>query len=142
MHDGQTTTIGHCLCGDLQFEYLGDPIEAGYCHCESCRRHTSSPFVAFLVIDKGSFRYTKGVPVTYSSSPGVERTHCGRCGSPIAFENSVEFALWVGTLDDPATVRPSYHCWTAEQLPWIEIADDLPRYPHSSKNGAPAGPTL
>jgi hypothetical protein len=132
-----TTTTGRCLCGDLRFEYCGEPIEAGYCHCESCRRHTSSPFVAFVVIDKSSFRYTKGVPISYASSPGVQRTHCGHCGSPIAFQNSEEFALWVGTLDDPTKVTPTYHCWTAEQLPWIEIADRLPRYAYSSKNASP-----
>jgi hypothetical protein len=128
---------GRCLCGDIRFEFRGEPIETGYCHCESCRRHTSSPFVAYVVIDKSSFRFTKGAPVPYASSPGVERTHCGRCGSPIAFENSNEFALWVGTLDDPTKVTPTYHCFTAEQLPWIEIADRLPRYAYSSKNGSP-----
>jgi hypothetical protein len=130
-------TKGRCLCGDIRYEYLSAPIETGYCHCESCRRHTSSPFVAYVVIDKGSFRYTQGTPVAYASSPGVERTHCGRCGSPIAFENSREFGLWIGTLEDPTTVTPTYHCFTAEQLPWIEIADDLPRYAYSSKNATP-----
>ena len=59
--EGEATT-GRCLCGDIRFEYRGAPIEAGYCHCESCRRHTSSPFVAYVVVDKGSFRYTKGTP--------------------------------------------------------------------------------
>jgi len=138
MGDVETkVTTGRCLCGDIRFEYKGAPIEAGYCHCESCRRHTSSPFVAYVVIAKGCFRYTQGAPVAYASSPGVERTHCGRCGSPIAFENSREFALWVGTLDDPTTVTPTYHCFVAEQLPWLEIADTLPRYAYSSKNAEP-----
>jgi hypothetical protein len=92
--------------------------------------------VAFVVVDKRSFRYTRGKPVAYESSLGVERTHCGRCGSPIAYENSKEFGLWVGTLDDP-TIFPTYHCFTAEQLPWIAIADSLPRYAHSSKKATP-----
>jgi hypothetical protein len=130
-------TTGRCLCGHVRFEYRGAPLETGYCHCESCRRHTSSPFVAFVVIDKVAFRYTKGAPVPYASSPGVERTHCGRCGSPISYENRTEFALWIGTLDDPAKVTPTYHCFSAEQLPWIEIADALPRYAHSVKNAEP-----
>ena len=130
-------TTGRCLCGDIRFEYRGAPLETGYCHCESCRRHTSQPFVAFVVVDKRSFRYTRGAPVRYASSPGVERTHCGRCGSPLSFENAKEFALWVGALDDPTQVTPTYHCFTAEQLPWIEIADELPRYAYSSHNAAP-----
>jgi hypothetical protein len=130
-------TTGRCHCGDIRFEYQGAPLEAGYCHCESCRRSTSQPFVVYVAIDKGSFRYTRGTPVGYASSPGVERTHCGRCGSQISYENSKEFALWVGTLDDPTRVTPTYHCYVAEQLPWIEIADELPRYEHSSHNATP-----
>jgi hypothetical protein len=132
-------TTGRCPCGDVRFEYRGAPFETGYCHCETCRRHTSSLFVAFVVIDKGAFRYTKGAPVPYASSPDVERKHCGRCGSPISYENPREFALLIGTLDDPTKVTPTYHCFSAEQLPWIEIADALPRYAHSVKHAEPVG---
>ena len=60
--DEAKATTGRCLCGDIRFEYRGAPIEAGYCHCESCRRHTSSPFVAYVVIDKGSFRSLRPSP--------------------------------------------------------------------------------
>jgi hypothetical protein len=39
-------------------------------------------------------------------------------------------------LDDPGSLMPppSYHAMAAEQLPWIEIADELPRYAHGSRN--------
>jgi hypothetical protein len=130
-------TTGRCLCGDIRFEYRGAPIETLHCHCESCRRHTSSPLSTFVVVDKGSFCYTKGVPIAYASSPGVERTHCGRCGSPIAYENKDEFALYACTLDDVTALTPTFHSWTEEQLPWLEIVDDLPRYAHSPHNATP-----
>lgn len=130
-------TTGRCLCGDIRFEYEGAPLETMHCHCESCRGHTSGPISTFLIIDKRSFRYTRGKPVAYASSPGVERTHCGRCGSPISYENKHEFALYACTLDDPAAVAPAYHSWIAEQMPWLEIADTLPRYEHGSRNATP-----
>ena len=130
-------TKGRCLCGDIRYEYRGTPIETLHCHCESCRRHASSPFSTFVVVDKGSFKYTQGSPVAYASSPGVERTHCGRCGSPIAYENKQEFALYACTLDDPTALTPEFHCFTAEQVPWLEITDDLPRYAYSSHNATP-----
>jgi hypothetical protein len=131
------TTSGRCLCGDIRFEYLGAPIETLHCHCESCRRHVSSPFSTFVVVGKASFRYTQGIPTAYASSPGVERTHCGRCGSPIAYENKDEFALYACTLDDLAAVRPEFHSWTSEQVPWLEISDDLPRYACGPHNATP-----
>lgn len=121
-------TTGRCMCGDIHYEFRGAPLETVHCHCESCRRHTSSPFSTFVVIDKSAFRYTKGTPVAYVSSPGVERTHCGRCGSPIAYERTGEFALYACTLDDLAKVNPGLHVRADEQLPWIEVADNLPRY--------------
>ncbi|MBV8107278.1 MAG: GFA family protein [Hyphomicrobiales bacterium] len=97
---------GRCMCGDIRLEYLGDPIETGHCHCESCRRHTCAPFITYVVINKAAFRYTRGGPAVYQSSPGVERTHCARCGSPISYENANKFALFVGVLDDPSLLTP------------------------------------
>jgi hypothetical protein len=47
------------------------------------------------------------------------------------------FALYACTLDDPTRVEPTYHVLTVEQLPWLEIADDLPRYEYDSRNAAP-----
>ncbi|HKG72629.1 MAG TPA: hypothetical protein VKA79_00150 [Aestuariivirgaceae bacterium] len=32
---------------------------------------------------------------------------------------------------------PSYHAMVAEKLPWIEIADNLPRYLHGKRNASP-----
>jgi hypothetical protein len=136
-------TTGRCLCGDIRFEYHGAPIETMHCHCESCRRHASSPFSTFVVIDKSTFRYMKGAPVAYQSSPGVERTHCGRCGSPIAYEGRGEFALYACTLDDLSNIKPDKHIRVDEQLPWIEIADQLPRYAFGNRDAPVSiGPRL
>ena len=131
-------TTGRCLCGDIRFEYRGAPIRTMHCHCDSCRRHTSSPISTFIVIDRETFRYTQGAPVGFASTPAlVERTHCGRCGSPISYETKGEFALYACTLDDPTQVAPTYHVLTVEQLPWFEIADDLPRYEYSFRDATP-----
>jgi hypothetical protein len=34
---------GHCLCGAVRFSADGEPKWTGYCHCQSCRRHTGAP---------------------------------------------------------------------------------------------------
>ena len=38
----------------------------------------------------------------------------------------------LGSLDEPERVRPDDHVWTQDQLPWFEIADQLPRFEQSS----------
>ena len=131
---------GRCLCGDIRYEYRGEPVATAHCHCESCRRHASSPITTFVVIAKDRFRYTRGTPVAYASSPGVSRTHCGRCGSPIAYESDRrpdEIDLYIGTLDEPAAAAPTCHVHVAEQLPWFETVDTLPRYERGRRGNTP-----
>ena len=38
----------------------------------------------------------------------------------------------VGSLDQPERVRIDDHVWTEMQLPWFQIADQLPRFAQSS----------
>jgi hypothetical protein len=69
----------------------------------------------------------------YASSPGVRRSFCGTCGTPLSYQGDRwpdEVHLFVGSLSDPAAVRPSAHVNVAEKLPWFEVADNLRRVPH------------
>jgi hypothetical protein len=119
---------GRCMCGDIRYEFTGPMLDTVHCHCESCRRHSSSPFVTFFNVDKRSFRYTQGAPIVYRSSAEVERTHCGRCGSPITYENPREFSIYACTLEDLTLVKPQAHIMVGEMLPWLNFGDDLPCY--------------
>ncbi len=131
---------GRCLCGDIRYEFAGAPLKVLHCHCESCRRHTSTPVSTFLCVEGERFRFTKGTPAAYASSPGVTRTHCGRCGSPMTYtsDRSTQVDIYAGTLDEPAAIAPTYHVFVEEQLPWFEIADALPRFAKGSDR-QPAG---
>jgi len=110
-----------------------------HCHCESCRRAVSSPIATYLGVRLEQFRYLKGEPAAYESSPGVKRYFCPTCGSPMAYAGvrwPGEVHLFHGTLDDPAQWPPTGHSYVAEQLPWFEVSDHLPRYEVTSGKGA------
>jgi hypothetical protein len=131
---------GHCLCGDVAFAVSAAPLQVVYCHCESCRRATSSPVTTFLIVQRPDFRYTRGTPRVYASSPGVRRSFCERCGSPIAYEtdrrpNHID--LYACNLSDPTAVVPQAHVHVEEQVPWFEVLDDLPRYARTPRDGEP-----
>jgi hypothetical protein len=133
-------TTGRCLCGAIQYEYEGEPLEVAHCHCESCRRQASSPIATFVTVTKATLRFTQGEPKEFASSPGVRRSFCGGCGAPIAYwsERRPDVVdLFAGTLADPTSISPSLHTHAAEQLPWFEVLDDLPRYAVSSRGTAP-----
>src|SRR5262245_61894702 len=108
------------MCGDIRYEIAGPIYDVVHCHCESCRRHSSSPFVTTFNVDKAHFHWTRGMPAPYKSSPGVERTHCGRCGSPTSYETAREFSIYACTLEDLTLVTPQAHIMVSEMLPWLE----------------------
>jgi len=131
---------GHCLCRAIAYSYDAEPLWTLHCHCESCRRGTSAPVATWDSLPSAHFRWIKGEPRAFSSSPGVTRRFCGACGSPLTYENERlpgEIHILAGSLADPSGVRPQRHVFAKEQLPWFEIVDDLPRYETFSLDGSP-----
>ena len=133
----KTELFGRCLCGAIQFVVDGDPIWVGYCHCDSCRRSTGAAAVVHVGVHPDDLTFTQGERKIYNSSPGVERGFCADCGTPMSYQ-AVRFPdyiqLYVGTFDNPEQFKPLAHVHVAEQLPWFEVADDLPRHQHSAVN--------
>lgn len=121
---------GRCLCGAVRFAYEGPENWRAHCHCESCRRATSSPFTTFFGVPDGAWRWTGEAPKLYQSSPGVRRWFCGTCGSPMAYgsdRHPGELHFYAASLDDPTDFAPERHVHCDEQLPWIVLADGLAR---------------
>ena len=130
---------GHCLCRAIVFEYDVEPNWTLYCHCESCRRATSSPITTWISIPRHAFRFTRGTPRYFSSSSGVKRGFCELCGSPLTYEAeriADEIHLYAAALSDPTRVVPQRHVFVDEQLPWLETVDKLPRFAQTSRGGA------
>ncbi len=129
---------GRCFCGRVTYEFEGPENWRAYCHCESCRRTTSSPVTAFFGVPREACRFTGEPPVVYESSPGVRRLFCGRCGSPMAYDAdryADEIHLYAASLDDPGAYAPQGHVHCAERLPWFDVRDDLPRNQASEDPG-------
>ena len=141
MADQDKPVTGRCLCGDIRYEYRGAPLKILHCHCESCRRHTSSPVATFVCVDRASFRFTQGTPVAYQSSPHVI-AHALR-PLRLADDLSSRRAERPGRSSTSArsTIRPrwrrTYHVHAEEQLPWFEIADTSPRYARGKTGNEP-----
>ena len=75
--------------------------------------------------------FTAGWPQRYTSSPGVTRSFCSHCGTPLTYEaercaDEVHFAI--GTFDRPEALPPTKHVFDAERISWLHLGDDLPRY--------------
>jgi hypothetical protein len=121
---------GHCLCGQVRYRLLGTPRWTGYCHCESCRRATGAVGVAYAGFVQDLVEIT-GPVAEYVSSPGVTRSFCPRCGTPIAYRSTRwpdESHILVGSMDNPASLPAAHHYHVDEQISWVQFGDQLPRH--------------
>ncbi|WP_338549218.1 GFA family protein [Roseovarius phycicola] len=124
------THAGRCLCRSVRYEFDGEPGWVGYCHCDSCRRTTSSPTTVFMEVSQARFRWKSDPPAIYENTPGARRYFCKTCGSPMAFEADWYpgvIHLYPVSLEDPSMARPVEHVHAEERLPWFDVDDSLPR---------------
>ena len=122
---------GGCLCGQVRYEADGAPFHPTICHCGTCRRAAGAPMVAWFSVPRSEYRLVAGEPARYASSPGVVRTFCPRCGTPLTFETEQfpdEVDVTMASLDDPEAVPPADHTRVATQLSWVRLDDGLPTY--------------
>jgi hypothetical protein len=132
---------GGCLCGAVRFEVSGPATFLCYCHCLSCRRASGAPLVAWGTFPSSTFVLTAGALTERASSAGIARGFCAACGTGLTYRR----ADWIGdeidvtlaSLESPELLAPTMHVWVAHKLPWMEIADGLPQYPHGLRDSAP-----
>jgi hypothetical protein len=125
---------GGCLCGAVRYRVEGVPSYATLCHCRTCRRAAAAPAVAWITFPANGLSFVAGRPVAYRSSPNVERTFCGRCGTPLTYvHDDFPAAVDVTTcsLDDPDAFPPADHTWTSHGLGWTSAVDRLPAHPRA-----------
>ena len=76
------TYEGKCFCGAVEIEVTGEPVAAGYCHCESCRSWSASPVNAFSLWKPDAVKVTKGEGNigVYHKTEKSYRKFCNVCG--------------------------------------------------------------
>jgi len=133
--DGGRAAEGGCRCGAVAFRVSAEPTVVVYCHCRDCRRSNGAPVSLWAGYRSEEVQLTRAGPSVYESSPGVRRSFCGTCGSPILFEDERlpgETYLPAGVFDDPEAFKPEAHDWVSRRLRWFDVPDGLPRHEKSS----------
>ena len=122
---------GGCRCGAVRYRAGGGALWVTHCHCNECRRSSGAPVSTFVGVAAGGFAFVAGTPGAYESSPEVIRRFCAACGTPLTYEAAVypgEVHIMAGTLDAPDALAPERHVFDRERMPWLALADDLPRH--------------
>jgi hypothetical protein len=127
MSEGTARHGGRCLCGAVAYRAEGAPKWIANCHCDSCRRATGAPLTTYAGFAAERFALVAGEPVRFHSSPGVTRTFCGQCGSPLTYEGARwpgEVHVLIGTMDRPEDFPPAGDAFAEEKLPWLPLLED------------------
>jgi hypothetical protein len=138
---------GRCACGAVRYRLLSPPLFVHCCHCLDCQRQTGSAFVLNALIEADRVALLAGAPVaiTVPTDSGLPHDiyRCPTCQvalwSTYGGRRQLRFVR-VGTLDDPAALKPDVHIYTRSKQPWVVLPEDVPAFPayYDSKTLWPA----
>lgn len=114
---------GGCFCGAIRYDIDDGNYLVANCHCTMCRRTSAAPFVTWMVVPAGAFRYVQGEPAVLESSDKGTRYFCARCGSPLVCINADHpdnVDVTTGSLDTPENYPPTMAVFEDTKLPWLE----------------------
>jgi hypothetical protein len=113
---------GGCLCGAVRMRMIGAPYRVGICHCLDCRKHHGAIFHTFAVFP------AKTVEIAGEVAAYRSRHFCPLCGSSLFGRTGDEIEIYVGCLDAPSQVKPTYENWIIRREDWLPPFDVARRY--------------
>jgi len=118
---------GGCYCGEVRFSASSDVRVRANCHCANCRRAVGAQAVAWIVIKRSQFQFTKGTPHRYQTETGAWRTLCPHCGTSLTYEHNKradEIDITTGSLDRAEDFPPTEDVYPEERLSWVDLIHD------------------
>jgi hypothetical protein len=115
---------GRCHCGAVRFVARFPSRFVAHCHCESCRRAHGAAFVTWAGFPSAQVDVTDGRDVlkVHASSPGAQRSFCGRCGTKLFFSSDRwpgETHVALAAFDEPVDRASTGHVFWEEHVAWL-----------------------
>ena len=137
------THKGSCFCGTVSITAVGEPVAAGYCHCESCRHWSAAPVSAFALWRPDAIKITAGADQigTFNKTPQSSRKWCKNCGGHLLTEHPQLRIVEVYPAILPSfDFKPREHLHYAEAV--LRIIDSLPKHKDLPKAAGGSGVLL
>ena len=119
---------GGCQCGAVRYQVSGPALKVYVCHCNECRKQSSSAFGVSVFVPRDALRVTRGAPRWWSRVADSGRTldcaFCPDCGSRLWHRRAAQpdvVTVKAGSLDEPIDLEPAVHIWTSRKLPGVII---------------------
>jgi hypothetical protein len=111
----------------VRYRFSGAPLSSTSCHCQSCRRASGAPVVAWITVRRSELSILAGTPAIFHSSPGVTRQFCNRCGTALTYASGRHvdtIDITTASLDDPLAYPPTTEVWLEHRLSWQALSPD------------------
>jgi len=137
MSSRQPIHTGGCQCGAVRYALYAEPANASICHCRMCQKAFGSFFAPLAGVSDSDFAVTRGALSIFKSSEAVERGFCKDCGTPLTFRYVTQNAepsseglvneidVSIGSLDEPARVKPRKQYGVESRMPWFAALHEL-----------------
>ena len=126
-----TEITGSCLCGQLRYSASSEPIYAGYCFCDDCRKASGGGFVGFMGFAASALAFAgDAVTHTMTQSDGrkSERNFCPHCGGLVyggVRGVAEQHTIYAGSLDDPSHFKPTIAIFASQRPQWVPLPPGL-----------------
>ena len=125
---------GACLCGQIRYEAVGQPVVISHCHCKDCQRGSGAGHSTGAMYAEHQFHISGRLgefQLVSEAGNKVTRVFCPSCGSPIYGKNSGMpgfLNVTLGTLDDSSSFTPQVTIFARNRKPWDLVAIGLPTF--------------
>lgn len=123
-----TKLKGQCLCGDVKFKAKTDKLFAKACHCGTCRKLNSGPYLSVGVQSGIVFTKQDGLK-WYDSSEWATRGFCSTCGASLFYhlKGTDFYSVSTGCLTLPESMNFEVEYFIDEKPNFYEFSGDRVR---------------
>jgi hypothetical protein len=127
---------GGCTCRYVRYRMTTKPLFVHCCHCRWCQRETGTAFALNAMIEADRVELLEGevqvIDTPSKSGKGQRISRCPRCWAAVwsnyaGAGDAVRFVR-VGTLNEPDSLPPDVHIFTASKQPWVELPAGTPAF--------------
>jgi hypothetical protein len=125
---------GGCTCRLVRYRMMTKPLVVHCCHCRWCQRETGAAFALNAMIEADRVQLLSGevavIDIPSHSGKGQRISRCPKCAIAVwsnyaGAGDAIRFVR-VGTLDEPASLPPDIHIFTASKQPWLTLPPGTP----------------
>ncbi len=126
---------GSCQCGQVRFEFSGDPINQVFCYCTDCQLRTGSDKWFGIWVPSGNFTFIgETEPMVYTTQDDagndINCHTCPNCGVSLSVEfTSAGFhTVAASSIEDNNEFKPQLAIFTASAPTWAILPSDIPLF--------------